>query len=47
MAEEFDRIHSVERARRVGSLDRILPASELRPYLVEAVERGMRREQGG
>ena len=41
VAEEFDHIHSVERALRVGSLDRILPASGLRPYLIDALERGM------
>ncbi len=41
VADEFDHIHSVERALRVGSLDRILPAAELRPYLVDAVERGI------
>ncbi len=41
VADEFDHIHSVERALRVGSLDRILPAAELRPYLVDAVERGV------
>jgi acetyl-CoA carboxylase carboxyltransferase component len=41
VADEFDSIHSVERALRVGSLDRILPAAQLRPYLIEAVERGM------
>jgi acetyl-CoA carboxylase carboxyltransferase component len=39
VAEEFDAIHTVERALRVGSLDRIITARELRPYLVEAVER--------
>ena len=44
VAEEFDRVHSVERALRVGSLDRILPPHELRPYLIDAVERGMARE---
>jgi acetyl/propionyl-CoA carboxylase alpha subunit/acetyl-CoA carboxylase carboxyltransferase component len=43
VADEFDHIHSVERALRVGSLDRILPAAELRPYLVDAVERGVAR----
>jgi acetyl-CoA carboxylase carboxyltransferase component len=43
VAEEFDRIHSVERALRVGSLDRIVPAAELRPYLIDAVERGIAR----
>ena len=43
VADEFDRIHSVERALQVGSLDRILPPAELRPYLIDAVERGMAR----
>ncbi|HZZ83382.1 MAG TPA: carboxyl transferase domain-containing protein [Anaeromyxobacteraceae bacterium] len=43
VGEEFDRIHSVERAQRVGSLDRIIAAAELRPWLVEAVERGIAR----
>jgi acetyl-CoA carboxylase carboxyltransferase component len=45
VAEEFDHVHSVERALRVGSLDRILPPHALRPYLIDAVERGMTREQ--
>jgi acetyl/propionyl-CoA carboxylase alpha subunit/acetyl-CoA carboxylase carboxyltransferase component len=44
VADEFDRIHSVHRALRVGSLDRIIPAFELRPYLIDAIERGMRQE---
>jgi acetyl/propionyl-CoA carboxylase alpha subunit/acetyl-CoA carboxylase carboxyltransferase component len=43
VAEEFDRVHSVERAQRVGSLHHIVPAARLRPFLIEAVERGMRR----
>ena len=43
VAEEFDHVHSVERALRVGSLDRILPPAQLRPYLIDAVERGMAR----
>jgi len=41
LAAEFDAVHSVERAVRVGSVDRIVPAAELRPALVAAVERGM------
>jgi acetyl-CoA carboxylase carboxyltransferase component len=41
VADEFDRIHSVERARQVGSIHHILPPERLRPYLIEAVERGM------
>jgi len=44
VAEEFDRIHDVERALRMGSLDRIVPPGGLRPYLVDALERGMARE---
>jgi acetyl/propionyl-CoA carboxylase alpha subunit/acetyl-CoA carboxylase carboxyltransferase component len=43
VGDEFDRIHSVERALEVGSLDRILAAKDLRPYLVDAVERGIAR----
>jgi acetyl-CoA carboxylase carboxyltransferase component len=39
VAEEFDAVHTVDRALQVGSLDRIITARELRPYLVEAVER--------
>ena len=41
LAAEFDAIHSVERAVEVGSVDRIVPAAQLRPALIEAVERGM------
>jgi acetyl-CoA carboxylase carboxyltransferase component len=44
VADEFDRIHSVHRALKVGSLDRIISAAELRPYLIGAIERGMTRE---
>jgi hypothetical protein len=43
LAAEFDAVHSVERARQVGSIDTIIPAEALRPWLVEAVERGVRR----
>jgi acetyl-CoA carboxylase carboxyltransferase component len=43
VAAEFDGIHSVERALRVGSVDAIIPAQRLRPRLVAAVERGLAR----
>ncbi len=43
VADEFDKVHSVERALKVGSLDRILAPEDLRPYLIDAVERGMAR----
>ncbi len=44
MAAEFDRIHSVQRALAVGALHRIIPPAQLRPYLIDALERGMARE---
>ncbi|HXM58122.1 MAG TPA: carboxyl transferase domain-containing protein [Candidatus Dormibacteraeota bacterium] len=44
VAREFDAVHSVDRAQQVGSVHRIVPAEQLRPYLIDAVERGMRRE---
>lgn len=47
VAEEFDAVHSVHRALAVGSLDRIIPPSTLRPYLVEAIERGVARTLEG
>ncbi|MDQ2727143.1 MAG: ATP-grasp domain-containing protein [Actinomycetota bacterium] len=46
VAAEFDGIHTVARAKEVGSVNTIVPAEGLRPYLVDAVERGMRRTTG-
>jgi acetyl-CoA carboxylase carboxyltransferase component len=43
VADEFDSLHSIERARSVGSVHAIVPAARLRPYLIEAVQRGMAR----
>ena len=43
VAEEFDHVHDVARAQRVGSLDDVVPSNELRSYLIQAVERGMRK----
>jgi acetyl-CoA carboxylase carboxyltransferase component len=43
VADEFDSVHSVERALRTGSIDAIIPAARLRPHLIEAVERGIGR----
>ena len=45
VAAEFDRVHCVERALRVGALNHILPPRDLRPYLIRAVERGMEKVQ--
>ncbi len=47
MAEEFDRVHSVHRALKVGALNDILPPASLRPYLINAVERGMSKTESG
>jgi acetyl-CoA carboxylase carboxyltransferase component len=44
IAHEFDQIHSIQRALAVGSVDRIIPASELRPYLIDAIRRGLARD---
>jgi acetyl-CoA carboxylase carboxyltransferase component len=38
VADEFDRIHSVQRALKVGALHEIIPPSTLRPYLIRAIE---------
>ena len=47
MAAEFDRVHCVERALQVGALNAILPPQNLRPFLIDAVDRGISRCQGG
>jgi len=47
MAAEFDRVHSVHRALDVGALNCIISPGKLRPYLIDAVERGMRAEENG
>jgi acetyl-CoA carboxylase carboxyltransferase component len=44
VASEYDRVHSVQRALKVAALHHILPPVNLRPYLIDAVERGIRRE---
>jgi hypothetical protein len=36
-------VHSIERAREVGSVQAIVPAARLRPYLIDAVRRGIQR----
>ena len=41
MAAEFDRVHSIQRAVEVGSVDAIISPAELRPRIIEAVERGL------
>ncbi|WP_433172026.1 biotin carboxylase N-terminal domain-containing protein [Actinoallomurus sp. CA-150999] len=41
VAAEFDRVHSIQRAVEVGSVDAIISSAELRPRIIEALERGM------
>jgi acetyl-CoA carboxylase carboxyltransferase component len=43
LAAQFDSVHSVERAVEMGSVRSIIPPAALRPYLIEAIERGMKR----
>jgi acetyl/propionyl-CoA carboxylase alpha subunit/acetyl-CoA carboxylase carboxyltransferase component len=45
VAAEFDAIHSIERAVKVGSVDAVIPAEQLRPRLIEAVEAGCARSR--
>ena len=37
----------MQRAVEVGSVDRVIPAAELRPRLIDAIERGMGRTLDG
>ncbi|HQZ86035.1 MAG TPA: carboxyl transferase domain-containing protein, partial [Actinomycetota bacterium] len=40
-AEEFDAIHTIERALEVGSVDQIIEPADIRPWVIEALRRGM------
>jgi acetyl-CoA carboxylase carboxyltransferase component len=44
VAAEFDGVHSIERAVKVGSVDAIISAAELRPSIIEAIERGLAKK---
>jgi acetyl-CoA carboxylase carboxyltransferase component len=43
VAAEFEAIHDIRRAQKMGSVHTIIAAAQLRPYLIGAVERGMAR----
>ena len=43
MAAEFDRVHSIQRAVEVGSVDSIISPAELRPRIIEAIEHGLKQ----
>jgi acetyl-CoA carboxylase carboxyltransferase component len=41
VAAEFDRVHSIQRAVAVGSVDAVIRAADMRPRIIEAIERGL------
>jgi acetyl/propionyl-CoA carboxylase alpha subunit/acetyl-CoA carboxylase carboxyltransferase component len=43
VAAEFDRIHSIQRAVEVGSVDAIISVAQLRPRIIDAIEHGLCR----
>jgi acetyl-CoA carboxylase carboxyltransferase component len=43
VAAEFDRVHSIQRAVRVGSVDAVISAAEMRPRIIAAIESGLAR----
>ena len=43
VASEFDRVHSIQRAVEVGSVDAIISAAGLRPHIIEAIEQGLKQ----
>ena len=45
LAAKFDSIHSIQRAVEVGSVSSIVAAGDLRPYLIDAIERGMKKTE--
>jgi acetyl-CoA carboxylase carboxyltransferase component len=44
VATEFGRVHSIQRAVDVGSVDAIISCAELRPRIIEAVEQSFARQ---
>ena len=46
VAAEFDGVHTIDRAVRVGSVDTVIAPQEVRPRLIEAVRRGIERARG-
>ncbi len=43
VAAEYEAVHGIERARRIGSVHAVIPAAELRPRIAASLERGMAR----
>ncbi|WP_133852421.1 carboxyl transferase domain-containing protein [Labedaea rhizosphaerae] len=42
VAAEFDKVHNIQRAVEVGSVDAVIRAAELRPRIIEAITSGLR-----
>jgi acetyl-CoA carboxylase carboxyltransferase component len=42
VAAEFDRVHDIARAVEVGSVDAVIPVTELRPRIIEAIAARLR-----
>jgi acetyl/propionyl-CoA carboxylase alpha subunit/acetyl-CoA carboxylase carboxyltransferase component len=42
VATEFDRVHNIQRAVEVGSVDAVIRAAELRPRIIQAIEARLR-----
>jgi hypothetical protein len=38
VATEFDRVHSIQRAVEVGSVDAVIRAAELRPRIIQTLD---------
>ncbi|MGL5863193.1 MAG: carboxyl transferase domain-containing protein, partial [Phycicoccus sp.] len=47
VAAEFDRVHDIHRAVEVGSVDAVIPARDLRPRIVAALEAGRHGSPAG
>ncbi|TVQ96325.1 MAG: hypothetical protein EA403_16440, partial [Spirochaetaceae bacterium] len=45
LAARFDAVHSVERAKQVGSIDEIVTTANLRPYLIQRIEAAQARSE--
>ena len=43
LGQLFDKTHSVERAKRVGSIDDIVTPEKIRSYLIRSIEKGMKK----
>ncbi len=46
LAQKFDQTHSIERARKVGSIDEIVAPDKLRPHLIQALEEEIEKYLG-